>query len=54
MTDFTTVKKNLESKRFRVSAFATAEEAADILRAYQFGAQPLKKFTRGLWDRGVE
>ena len=32
----------------------TAEEAADILRAYQFGAQPLKKFTRGLWDRGVE
>ena len=31
MTDFTTVKKNLESKRFRVSAFATAEEAADYL-----------------------
>ena len=28
MTDFTTVKKNLESKRFRVSAFTTAEEAA--------------------------
>ena len=31
MTDFTTVKKNLESKRFRVSTFATAEEAADYL-----------------------
>jgi len=31
MTDFTTVKKNLESKRFRVSMFATAEEAADYL-----------------------
>ena len=31
MTDFTTVKKNLESKRFHVSAFATAEEAADYL-----------------------
>ena len=31
MTDFTTVKKNLESKRFRVRAFATAEEAADYL-----------------------
>ena len=31
MTDFTTVKKNLESKRFRVSTFATAEEAADFL-----------------------
>jgi hypothetical protein len=26
MTDFTTVKKNLESKRFRVSTFATAED----------------------------
>ena len=31
MTDFTTVKKNLEFKRFHVSAFATAEEAADYL-----------------------
>lgn len=31
MTDFTRVKKNLESKRFRVSTFATAEEAADYL-----------------------
>ena len=31
MTNFTTVKKNLESKRFRVSTFATAEEAADYL-----------------------
>ena len=31
MTDFTTVKKNLESKRFRVSTFSTAEEAADYL-----------------------
>ena len=31
MTDFTTVKKNLEFKRFHVSAFATAEEAADSL-----------------------
>ena len=31
MTDFTTVKKNLESKRFHVSAFSTAEEAADYL-----------------------
>ena len=31
MTDFTTVKKNLESKRFHVSTFATAEEAADYL-----------------------
>ena len=31
MTDFTTVKKNLESKRFRVSTFATTEEAADYL-----------------------
>ena len=30
MTDFTTVKKNLESKRFRVSAFATAEEAGSL------------------------
>ena len=31
MTNFTTVKKNLESKRFRVNTFATAEEAADYL-----------------------
>ena len=31
MTDFTTVKKNLEFKRFHVSTFATAEEAADYL-----------------------
>ena len=32
----------------------TAEEAAQVLHAYQTGAQPPKKFTRGLWDRGVE
>ena len=31
MADFTTVKKNLESKRFRVSTFATEEESADFL-----------------------
>ena len=37
--------------RFTVES---AEEAVRILRAYQTGAQPPQKFTRGLWDRGVE
>ena len=31
-----------------------AEEVCAVLRAYRSGAQPPKKFTRGLWDRGVE
>ena len=31
MTDFSTVKKNLEARGFRVSTFATAQEAADYL-----------------------
>ena len=30
------------------------EEVCTVLRAYQTGAQPPAKFTRGLWDRGVE
>lgn len=46
-------RMGLAAARLRFTT-ETAEEAADILRAYQFGAQPLKKFTRGLWDRGVE
>ncbi len=46
-------RMGLATARLRFTT-ETAEEAADILRAYQFGAQPLKKFTRGLWDRGVE
>ena len=55
MTNFTTVKKNLESKRFRVSTFATAEEAADILQRYQGSDFPAPAgFTRGLFYRGVE
>ena len=33
---------------------SAAEEVCAVLRAYQTGAQPPAKFTRGLWDRGVE
>ena len=46
-------RMGLAAARLRFTT-ETAEEAADILRAYQTGAQPPKKFTRGLWDRGVE
>ena len=32
----------------------TAQECADILRAYQRGAAAPGEFTRGLYERGVE
>ena len=50
------VKKDLEPEDVLpvTQREETAEEAAQILHAYQTGAQPPKKFTRGLWDRGVE
>lgn len=46
-------RMGLTAARLRFTT-ETAEEAAQILHAYQTGAQPPKKFTRGLWDRGVE
>ena len=46
-------RMGLTAARLRFTV-ESAEEAARILRAYQTGAQPPKKFTRGLWDRGVE
>lgn len=46
-------RMGLAAARLRFTT-ETAEEAAQILHAYQTGAQPPKKFTRGLWDRGVE
>ena len=46
-------RMGLSTARLRFTT-ETAEEAAQILHAYQTGAQPPKKFTRGLWDRGVE
>ena len=46
-------RMGLTTARLRFTT-ETAEEAAQVLHAYQTGAQPPKKFTRGLWDRGVE
>ena len=46
-------RMGLATARLRFTV-ESAEEAARILRAYQTGAQPPQKFTRGLWDRGVE
>lgn len=37
MTDFSTVKKNLETRGFQVSTFQTAAEAADYLNAAMDG-----------------
>ena len=37
MTDFSTVKKNLETRGFQVSTFQTAAEAVDYLNAAMDG-----------------
>ena len=46
-------KIGLTTARLRFTT-ESAEEATQILRAYQTTTPPPQTFTRGLWDRGVE